>query len=73
MAGIRALPPAEGFDQVRFPGELEWERAEDFRTNGIPLHREHAAVLQASADESDAELAQQADTLQGEIANFRVA
>ncbi|MBL8851277.1 MAG: Ldh family oxidoreductase, partial [Planctomycetaceae bacterium] len=52
MAGIRALPPAEGFDQVRFPGELEWERAEDFCKSGIPLHREHAAVLQASADKA---------------------
>lgn len=52
MAGIRALRPAEGFDKVRFPGELEWERADDYRKNGIPLHREHAAVLQARADKA---------------------
>ncbi len=25
VAGIRGLPPVEGFDVVRLPGELEWE------------------------------------------------
>lgn len=53
MAGVRELPPAEGFDKVRFPGELEWERAEDFRQHGIPLHRDHAAVLRARADKAN--------------------
>jgi LDH2 family malate/lactate/ureidoglycolate dehydrogenase len=52
MAGIRALAPADGFDKVRFPGELEWERAEDFRKNGIALHRDHAGVLQTWADKA---------------------
>lgn len=50
MAAIRALPPAEGFDRIRFPGELEWERSEEYRRNGIPVHREHAAVLQRQAE-----------------------
>jgi LDH2 family malate/lactate/ureidoglycolate dehydrogenase len=49
MRDIRALPPAEGFDQVRFPGELEWGRAQDYTRHGIPLHRDHAAALQKCA------------------------
>jgi len=38
MADMRALEPAEGFDKVRLPGEMEWERSEDRKANGIPLH-----------------------------------
>jgi LDH2 family malate/lactate/ureidoglycolate dehydrogenase len=49
MREIRALEPAAGFDRVRFPGELEWERAEEYRRNGIPLHREHAEELKRRA------------------------
>lgn len=45
IADIRALAPAEGFEKVRMPGELEWERAEAYRRDGIPLHRDHAAAL----------------------------
>ena len=45
IADIRALDPAEGFDKVRMPGELEWERAEAYRRDGIPLHRDHSAAL----------------------------
>lgn len=50
MRDIRALPPADGFDRVRFPGELEWERAEEYGRDGIPLHRDHAAALQKCAE-----------------------
>ena len=46
-AEIRALAPADGFDKVRLPGELEWERAERWRVEGIPIHRDHAAALKA--------------------------
>ena len=42
---IRALAPAAGFDKVRLPGELEWERSERWKTDGIPIHRDHAAAL----------------------------
>ncbi len=46
---IRALAPAEGFDQVRLPGELEHERACRWRAEGIPLHADHAAFLRELA------------------------
>ncbi len=49
MADIRALPPAEGFDAVRLPGELEWERAKRWRQDGIPLHRDHVRKLEELA------------------------
>ena len=44
-ADIRALAPAEGFDKVRLPGELEWERAARWKIEGIPIHRDHANAL----------------------------
>jgi len=50
-AEIRAMPPAEGFDRVRLPGELEWERAEEYARDGIPLHHAHAVELEALAEE----------------------
>jgi LDH2 family malate/lactate/ureidoglycolate dehydrogenase len=50
LADIRALPPAEGFDKVRLPGELEWERAERWRREGIPLHRDHLRDLAEMAE-----------------------
>lgn len=42
---IRALPPAEGFTRVCVPGELEWERAQRWSKEGIPLHRDHVREL----------------------------
>jgi ureidoglycolate dehydrogenase (NAD+) len=50
MAEIRALPPAEGFDAVRLPGDLEWERAARWKRDGIPLHRDHVKKLEELAD-----------------------
>lgn len=44
-ADIRGLAPTEGFDKVRLPGELEWERAERWKIEGIPIHRDHANAL----------------------------
>ena len=49
MAEIRALPPAEGFDRVRLPGELEWERCHRWKREGIPLHRDHVKKLEELA------------------------
>jgi LDH2 family malate/lactate/ureidoglycolate dehydrogenase len=49
IADIRALTPADGFDKVRMPGELEWERSEAYRRDGIPLHHDHATALAACA------------------------
>lgn len=42
---IRALQPADGFDKVRLPGELEHERARRWAVDGIPMHREHVSRL----------------------------
>jgi ureidoglycolate dehydrogenase (NAD+) len=49
MAEIRALPPADGFDRVRLPGELEWERARRWKREGIPFHRDHVKKLEEIA------------------------
>jgi ureidoglycolate dehydrogenase (NAD+) len=49
MGDIRALPPTEGFDVVRLPGELEWERSQRWRREGIPLHRDHVKKLEELA------------------------
>lgn len=56
IADIRALPAAEGFDQVRIPGELEAERAERWKRDGIPIHREHANKLKELADSMKLEI-----------------
>ena len=45
MSDIRGLEPADGFDRVRLPGELEAERAAAWQRDGIPLHRDHVAAL----------------------------
>ncbi len=46
---IRGLPPAEGFDRVTLPGELEWERAQRALAEGVWLHRDHVAEIEALA------------------------
>ena len=50
ITDIKALTPAEGFDKVRIPGELEWERAERWQKEGIPLHCDHVKTLTELAD-----------------------
>lgn len=45
IASIKELTPAEGVDQVRVAGELEWERSEQWSTAGIPFHRDHVSSL----------------------------
>lgn len=42
---IRSLAPADGFDKVRLCGELEWERAQAWSRDGIPMHRNQVAKL----------------------------
>ncbi len=49
IADIRQLPPAENFQRVCIPGELEAERAALWSKTGIPLHRQHLAELAAIA------------------------
>jgi LDH2 family malate/lactate/ureidoglycolate dehydrogenase len=39
------LEKQAGFDRVTLPGELEYERAECWRKDGIPLHRNHVKEL----------------------------
>ena len=34
---LKATPPAEGFDRVYYPGEIEFEREQERRANGIPI------------------------------------
>lgn len=48
-ADIRALATQPGFDRVTLPGEIEWERANRWRTEGIPLHRDHLRELSEAA------------------------
>jgi LDH2 family malate/lactate/ureidoglycolate dehydrogenase len=38
-AKTKAIKPAEGFDEVLLPGELEWKTAEFRRQHGIPLDK----------------------------------
>ncbi len=45
IADIRNLAAADGFDQVRICGELEWERSERWKTEGIPMLRESLESL----------------------------
>ena len=49
VAEIRQLPPADGFDRVRLPGELEWERTRRWKREGIPFHRDHVKKLEQIA------------------------
>lgn len=46
---LHALRPADGFERVTIPGELEWERAQEWSRNGIPVHRSHLRELQEVA------------------------
>jgi LDH2 family malate/lactate/ureidoglycolate dehydrogenase len=50
MADIRALSPADGFERITLPGELEVERALRWARDGIPLHRDHLRELAEVAD-----------------------
>jgi len=56
MADIRKLAPADGFDKVRLPGELEAERAERWSREGIPMHRDHVQQLETLAKAAKVEV-----------------
>jgi LDH2 family malate/lactate/ureidoglycolate dehydrogenase len=45
IADIEGLPTQPGFDRVTLPGAIEWERANKWRTDGIPLHNDHLREL----------------------------
>ena len=34
---LKATPPAKGFTEVLYPGEIEFRREQDRRKNGIPV------------------------------------
>ncbi|MDA1018385.1 MAG: Ldh family oxidoreductase [Planctomycetota bacterium] len=57
MAAIRALEPADGFDRVSLPGELEWERSRRSLESGISLHKDHVTSLEALATRLNVEIA----------------
>jgi len=50
IAACHRTPPRDGFERVCLPGELEWEREQQWRENGIPLHRDHLTLLAEIAD-----------------------
>jgi ureidoglycolate dehydrogenase (NAD+) len=53
IAACHRTPPLAGFDRVRLPGELEWEKEQKWRSDGIPLHREHLNKLAKIAERLD--------------------
>ena len=48
---IHELEPADGFDQVRLPGERQWENLNRAKTEGVPLHKKDADALTGLAEE----------------------
>ncbi len=53
---LQSSPPAEGFDRVYFPGEIEAMKQEKWSKEGIPLHREHLKGLADLAKELGVEV-----------------
>ena len=49
VAEIRELDPAEGFDRVCLPGDLEAEREQAWRAEGLPMHVDQIESLQQVA------------------------
>ena len=52
--GLRATPPAPGFDRVRVAGDPEREKEAACRENGVPLHDAIWDVLVAAAGQTGA-------------------
>ena len=53
---IRASKPAEGFDRVYLPGEIEWLKSQEWRKEGMPLHHQHVKSLVDLAEELSVEV-----------------
>ena len=51
---IRESKPAEGFDRIYLPGEIEWLKSQKWRKEGIPLHHQHVKSLVDLAEELSA-------------------
>ena len=50
VSEIRELDPAEGFDRVCLPGDLEAERERAWRQDGLPMHNDQVESLQKVAE-----------------------
>jgi LDH2 family malate/lactate/ureidoglycolate dehydrogenase len=50
-AYLKDTPPAEGFDRVYYPGEIEYEREQERRRTGIPIEDATWEVLRKLAAE----------------------
>jgi uncharacterized oxidoreductase len=48
---LNDTPPAEGFNHVYYPGEIEWEREQERRKCGIPIEEATWQVLRKLATE----------------------
>ena len=48
---LKATPPAAGFTEVLYPGEIEFNREQDRRKNGIPVEDATWDKLRALAAE----------------------
>ncbi len=49
---LKETPPAEGFERVYYPGEVEWEREQERRANGIPIEDATWEVITKLANET---------------------
>ena len=49
IADLHALAPAEGFERVVYPGELEWRCARERQQHGIPVHQDTVQMLEELA------------------------
>jgi LDH2 family malate/lactate/ureidoglycolate dehydrogenase len=46
---IGKMAPLPGYDRAMMAGQLEWERAQKYREEGIPVGRKHADMLKQLA------------------------
>ena len=50
VSELHEMPPAEGFDRVYYPGEIEGNRITDYTANGIPVDEGVLEDLEALAE-----------------------
>ncbi len=46
---LKATPPAQGFTEVYYPGEIEYRKEQDRRKNGVPIEESTWAKLKELA------------------------